>query len=67
MKRITMYIKDKDDYIEDLLNYIKELADNGYNFNVDVNIENKEIHKRFYIDGSGRAGIRDLVVEDGWT
>ena len=67
MKRVVMYVKDKDDYIEDLLSYIKELTDSGCNFNVDVNIENIENHRRFYIDGSGRASIRDLTIEDGWT
>ena len=67
MKRVVMYIKDKDDYIEDLLNHIKELADNGCNFKVDVNIENKKIHRRFYIDGRSKASIRDLNIEDGWT
>ena len=67
MKRVVMYIKDKDDYIEDLLKYIKELASNNCNFNVDVNIEDEEKHRRFYVDGNGRASIRDLTIEDGWT
>lgn len=69
MKRVVMYIKDKDDYIEDLLNHIKELTDNNCNFNVDVNIDDKEKHKRFYIESGNnrRSCIRDLKIEDGWT
>lgn len=66
MKRVVMYIKDKDNTIEELLKYIKNLMDNKYGFYVDVDIDDKEYYKNFYIDGD-RDIISDLIVEDGWT
>ena len=67
MKRVVMYIKDKDNTIEELLKYIKNLMDNKYGFYVDVDIDDKEYQKHFYIDGDGNDKIRDLIIEDGWT
>ena len=67
MKKVVMYIKDRDNTIEELLKYIKKLTDNGHGFAVDVDIEDKEYHRHFYIDGDGSDKIRDLTVEDGWT
>ena len=67
MKRVVMYIKDRDNTIEELLKYIKKLTDDGHGFTVDVYIEDKEYHKHFYIDGDGSDKIRDLTVEDGRT
>ena len=67
MKRVVMYIKDRDNTIEELLKYIKKLTDDGHGFTVDVDIDDKEYKKHFYIDGDGSDKIRDLIVEDGWT
>ena len=67
MKRVIMYIKDRDNTIEKLLKYIKKLTDDGHGFTVDVDIDDKEYQKHFYIDGDGNDKIRDLIVEDGWT
>lgn len=67
MKRVVMYIKDRDNTIEELLKYIKKLTEDGHGFAVDVDIEDKEYHKHFYIDGDGGDKICDLTVEDGWT
>lgn len=67
MKRIIMYVNDRDDTIERLLRYIKKLAGIGHSFDVDVDIDDKEHHEHFYIDGDGTDKIRDITVEDGWT
>ena len=67
MKRVVMYIKDRDNTIEELLKYIKKLTDDGHSFTVDVDINDKEYQKHFCIDGDGSDRIRDLTVEDGWT
>ena len=67
MKRVVMYIKERDNTIEELLKYIKKLTDDGHGFTVDVDIDDKEYKKHFYIDGDGSDKIRDLIVEDGWT
>lgn len=67
MKRVVMCIKDRDNTIEELLKYIKKPTDNGHGFTIDVDIEDKEYHRHFYIDGDGSDKIRDLTVENGWT
>ena len=69
MKRVIMYIKDRDNTIEKLLKYIKKLTDDGHGFTVDVDIDDKEYQKHFYhfyIDGDGSDKICDIAVEDGW-
>ena len=67
MKRVVMYINDRDNTIEELLKYIKKLAGIGHSFDLDVDIDDKKYHRHFYIDGDGSDSIRDLTIEDGWT
>lgn len=67
MKRVVMYIKDRDNKIENILNYMKELTNAGHGFDVEIDPNDQEYHKHFYVDGDGEDKIRDLMVEDGWT
>lgn len=62
-KSISMTITDGEDQIEELLEYIKEIANYGHSFTVVVD-PNNDYEKKFYIDGDGLDHINTINIEE---
>lgn len=66
-KTITLVVQDSEGQIEDLLDYISNIASAGHSFRVAVDPDNDDYSKDFYIDGDGydRLDIESVApIED---
>ena len=63
-KHIILTVCDQDKSIQGLIEYIKGLASMGHSFNIEVDPNDKEFHKSFYIDGDGTDHIYDVTVHE---
>lgn len=52
-KIITLTVQDSEGQIEDLLDYISDIASAGHSFRVTVDPDNEEYTKDFSVDGDG--------------
>lgn len=61
MKKIELIVDDRDNTIENMLEYIGKMTRIGHGFDVDVDIDDKQHHKHYYIDGDGRDKILSMI------
>ena len=52
-KILTIEVNDSEGQIEDLLDYISDIASSGHSFNVAVDPYDDDYKKEFWIDGDG--------------
>ena len=60
IKTISIKVTDDENSLEDLIEYIKKVANIGHTFNVTVDPGNKDYEKSFEIDGDGTFYIDDI-------
>ena len=63
-KHIILTVCDQEKTIQNLIEYIKGLANMGHSFNIEVDPNDKEFHKSFYVDGDGADHILDITVDE---
>lgn len=60
---IQIDVEDDEDQLRKLLAYIKKNSETGHSFGVVVDPDDKELTKKFYIDGDGAFRIREIKVD----
>ena len=60
---IQIDVEDDEDQLQKLLSYIKMNSETGHSFGIVVDPDDKELAKKFYIDGDGAFRIREIKVD----
>ncbi len=63
-KLITVLVRDQDDSLENLIEYIRVTANPGHSFSVVVDPDMSEHRKSFGIDGDGSFFIKKIKVSN---
>jgi GT2 family glycosyltransferase len=63
-KLITVLVRDQDDSLENLIEYIRDKANPGHSFPVIVDPADSEYRKEFGFDGDGSFFIKKIKVSN---
>lgn len=61
-KKIEIIVRDRENNLEELLNYIKDIGNVGHSFSIIVDPENSSTKKNFDWDGDGLDYIKSIKV-----
>lgn len=61
-KKIEIIVRDRENNLEELLNYIKDIGNVGHSFSIVVDPENSSTKKNFDWDGDGHDYIKSIKV-----
>ena len=61
-KKIEIIVRDRENNLEELLNYIKDIGNVGHSFSIIVDPENSSTKKNFGWDGDGHDYIKSIKV-----
>jgi hypothetical protein len=62
-KKIIITCRDRDNNLEDLLEYIQSIGNGGHSFEIIVDPTTSNYTKTFYWDGDGSDRIEGITVE----
>ena len=66
-KLITVLVRDQDDQLEKMIEYIRNKANPGHSFPVIVDPNDSEYRKEFFFDGDGAFFIKKIktrIIEE---
>jgi len=64
LEKVTIIASDEDQRIPRLMDYVKQLSDEGYSFRIVVDPEHEETMKAFHWEGEGIDEIISVEVEE---
>jgi len=63
-KLISVLVRDQDDSLEKMIEYIRDKSNPGHSFPVIVDPKDSEYRKEFFFDGDGSFFIKKIKVKE---